>query len=132
MQSTMTKMSGAVAYTTLASTDIDRAERFYRDTLGFDVERIASSPGSLMIHCGKGTGLSIYERAIAPNCDTTAATFIVEHIEAVMTDLRANGVVFEEFDLPYLKTNDGIASQGVTKASWFKDPDGNTLSLVQM
>lgn len=132
MQSTMTKMSSAVAYTTLASTDIDRAERFYRDTLGFDVERIASSPGSLMIHCGQGTGLSIYERSIAPSCDTTAATFIVQHIEAVMADLRANGVTFEEFDLPYLKTNDGIASQGTTRASWFKDPDGNTLSLVQM
>jgi catechol 2,3-dioxygenase-like lactoylglutathione lyase family enzyme len=132
MQSTITKISTAVAYTTLASTSLDRSERFFRDTLGFDVEQMPSPPGGLMVHCGKGTGLSVYERPTAPNCDATAMTLMVDDIEAAMSDLRAHGVTFEEYDLPYLKTTNGVAVQGSSKASWFRDPDGNILSLVQM
>ena len=132
MQHTITKISTSVAYATLASTSLDNAESFYRDTLGFDTERFGAAPGTLMVHCGAGTGLSVYERPTAPNCDTTAATFIVEDINSAVSDLKAHGVHFEEYDLPYLKTTNGIAMQGTAKAAWFKDPDGNVLSLVQM
>jgi len=132
MQSTITQISTAVAYTTLASTDLDRAERYYRDMLGFDVERMPSPPSGLMVHAGQGTGLSIYERPTPPHCDTTAMTLLVEDLDAAMRDLRAHGVTFEEYDLPYMKTTNGVAVEGPTKASWFKDPDGNILSLVQM
>jgi catechol 2,3-dioxygenase-like lactoylglutathione lyase family enzyme len=132
MQSTVTKISSSVVYTTLASTDLDRAERFYRDRLGFDTERQEGPMGFVTVHCGRGTGLSLYERPTPPSCDTTQATFLVDDLEAAMSDLAMNGVTFEDYDLPYLKTENGIAVQGQTKASWFKDPDGNTLSLVQM
>jgi catechol 2,3-dioxygenase-like lactoylglutathione lyase family enzyme len=132
MQSTITKISTAVAYATLASPNLDVAERFYRDTLGFDVERMGTVPDNLMVHCGKGTGLTVYERPTPPNCDTTAATFVVEDLDAAMSDLRGHGIVFEEYDLPYLRTTNGVAIQGPSKACWFKDPAGNILSLVQM
>ena len=132
MQSTITKISNAVSYTTLVSTDLDRSERYYRDTLGFDVERMQGQPPGLMVHTGKGTGLSLYERSAPPNCDTTAMVLLVDDIEAAMRDMRDHGVTFEDYDLPYLKTTNGLAVQGSSKASWFKDPDGNILSLVQM
>ena len=132
MQSTITKISTAVAYATLATTSLDRSERFYRDTLGFGVERMAGPPDGLMVTCGKGTGLAVYERPTPPNCDTTAVSFIVENLDAAMVDLRDHGLVFEDYDLPYLKTTNGVAVQGSAKASWFRDPDGNILSLIQM
>jgi catechol 2,3-dioxygenase-like lactoylglutathione lyase family enzyme len=132
LQSTVTKLSNATVYATMASTNINRAQHFYRDILGFDVERANTNPDNLMVRCGNQTGLAIYERPDQPECDTTLASFIVEDLEETMADLRSNGVKFEDYDLPYLKTENGIATQGPTKASWFKDPDGNTLSLVQM
>jgi catechol 2,3-dioxygenase-like lactoylglutathione lyase family enzyme len=132
MQSTITKISTAVAYTALASTDLNRSERFYRDSLGFDVERIPRPPEGLTVRAGKGTGFTVYERPTPPTCDTTAMILLVDDIESAMSDVRSHGVVFEEYDLPYLKTTNGVAVQGSSKASWFKDPDGNIVSLVQM
>lgn len=132
MQSTITKLSTAVAYTTLACTDLAQAERYYRDTLGFDVEMMKDVPDTLMVHCGAGTGIGVYKRPSMPHCDATALNFVVDDLEATMADLRSHGVVFEDYDLPYLKTVNGIAMQGPTKAAWFKDPAGNILSVVQM
>jgi hypothetical protein len=53
-------------------------------------------------------------------------------IEKEVADLRARGVVFEEYDYPNLKTVNGIATTGPGKAAWFKDSEGNILGLVQM
>ena len=63
----------------------------------------------------------------------------VEDIEATVAALRARGVVFEEYDAPRLKTQNGIAdidgnypSKGVgERGAWFKDSEGNLLSLGQ-
>ena len=45
--------------------------------------------------------------------------------------LSAKGVKFEEYDMPGLKTVDGIANAGGAKAAWFKDTEGNILAIVQ-
>jgi hypothetical protein len=50
----------------------------------------------------------------------------VDGIEAAVARLRALGVAFEEYDLPGLKTENGITTLGDTKAAWFKDPDGTS------
>lgn len=63
----------------------------------------------------------------------------VEDIEATVRELRARGVEFEEYDLPGLKTVDGIAeitgnypSKGVgERGAWFRDSEGNLLGLGQ-
>ncbi|MDQ3913055.1 MAG: hypothetical protein M3305_15065 [Actinomycetota bacterium] len=49
----------------------------------------------------------------------------------MVAGLRSRGVTFEEYDMPGLKTVNGIAHFGPDKVAWFKDPDGNILSLVQ-
>jgi hypothetical protein len=48
-----------------------------------------------------------------------------------VADLRGKGVSFEEYDLPGLKTVNGIAELGGMRGAWFKDPEGNILSVVQ-
>ena len=60
------------------------------------------------------------------------AGFQVTDVEAEVRDLRAKGVAFEEYNLPGLKTVDGIADAGGMKAAWFKDSEGNIIGLAQM
>ena len=62
----------------------------------------------------------------------TVAGFNVENIEKEVADLKSRGVVFEEYDMPGMKTVDGVASFEGAKSAWFKDSEGNILSLNQM
>jgi hypothetical protein len=64
----------------------------------------------------------------------------VDDLEAVVAELRRRGVVFEEYDLPGLKTVNGIAevegnypSRGGVgeRAAWFRDSEGNVLGIGQ-
>jgi hypothetical protein len=56
----------------------------------------------------------------------------VTDIEAEVAELKARGVVFEEYDLPGLKTVDSIADNGPARAAWMKDSEGNLLGIVQL
>ncbi len=51
-------------------------------------------------------------------------------MRAVVDGLRERGVVFEEYDLPGMKTEDGVATVGDTRVAWLKDPDGNILEIA--
>jgi hypothetical protein len=61
----------------------------------------------------------------------TQAMWLVEDVELAVAALKARGVVFEEYDLLSLKTVNSIATVGPGKGAWFKDSEGNLLSLVQ-
>ncbi|MGH2993078.1 MAG: VOC family protein [Solirubrobacterales bacterium] len=53
-------------------------------------------------------------------------------LEQVVDELSANGVAFERFDDPSLKTDEkGIHELGDGRVAWFKDPDGNTFAIEQ-
>jgi len=59
--------------------------------------------------------------------------FVVDDLFAEMADLRKRGVVFEEYDVPGLKTVNGVVEMGkMGKGAWFKDSEGNILSISQM
>ena len=54
----------------------------------------------------------------------------VEDVEKEVEELRARGVVFEEYDMPGLKTENGIATmEGMGKGAWFLDTEGNILNI---
>jgi hypothetical protein len=53
----------------------------------------------------------------------------VGDLDAVVAALREGGVVFEEYDMPDLKTGNGIATIGDVRDAWFRDPDGNILAI---
>ena len=46
--------------------------------------------------------------------------------------MRSRGVAFEEYDTPELRTVDGIATTPVGRAAWFKDSEGNVLTIAQL
>ena len=116
------------AVATLATRDIAAARAFYSDTLGLPA--MMASDQVLAYLLPDGSALTVYPRADHRPPENTAATFLVADVTAEVAELRARGVTFEDYDLPGIKTVDGIATMpdGFTGA-WFKDPDGNILSL---
>jgi hypothetical protein len=60
------------------------------------------------------------------------AAWVVEDLEAEVAELRGRGVVFEEYDYPGLRTVNGVATTPAGKAAWFKDSEGNTLTMTQL
>lgn len=115
---------------TLPVVEMKRAREFYENTLGLKV--IGSETGGLFFDCGNGTMLYLYQRG-QTKADHTVAGFIVSDIEAEVQALKKLGVVFEEYDLPEMKSVHGIVTKsGGEKTAWFKDTEGNILALHQM
>jgi hypothetical protein len=57
--------------------------------------------------------------------------WVTGDIDAEMQDLRSRGVVFEEYDFPGLKTENGIAATPAGKVAWFLDSEGNILNVSE-
>ena len=113
---------------TLSVTNLERAKKFYGDTLGLKSNgKIAE--GHVVFETGEDSYLVVYERPDPPKAENTVASFTVEDVEKTAQWLKDQGVVFEEYDFPGLRTVDGIATIGDLKGCWFKDPDGNILAI---
>lgn len=108
---------------TVAVTDLDRAKRFFQEQLGLPL--LDEQPFALRFSAGKGTQLSV--RRGQPNVGQTVAHFEVDDIEAVVGELTARGVTFEDYETP--KTTNFIAQIGPARGAWFKDPAGNVFGL---
>jgi predicted enzyme related to lactoylglutathione lyase len=115
----------------LPAVDLERAKKFYEQKLGLRASD-ASMPGMLMFECGEGTEIMLYQRDTATKADHTVAGWQVDDIEATVQALRESGVVFEQYDMPGLKTDErGIATMGSIRSAWFKDSEGNILSVAE-
>ena len=124
-------LSNSLVAPTLPATDINRAKKFYTEKLGLkESAKSSEEPNSASFDCGSGTMLYIYQRPPAPSVHTLAG-WDVKDLESEMKELRARGVVFEEYDFPGLKTVNGVATWGTSKNAWFKDSEGNILGLSQ-
>ncbi len=118
------------AMATLPAAKIDRARKFYAEKLGLTPDTVQPD-GSLYYKC-KDSAFLVYPSQFAGTAKSTAIGFQTDNLERVMKDLRSKGVVFEEYDLPGLKTVHGVATTGDVKAAWFKDSEGNILAIDQM
>jgi hypothetical protein len=92
---------------------------------------VASEEGRGIIYRSGDSYFSLYPTEFAGTAQHTLGAFMVGDVEAAVADLRGRGVRFEDYDLPGLKTVNGIAELGGIKGAWFKDPEGNILSVVQ-
>jgi len=113
--------------------DVDKAVEFYGGALGLELQvRRDDLPENREAEFRAGDGtLVVYESVAAGQSRATVAGFRVEDIDSVVTGLRDRGVAFEEYDLPDLKTEGGIASIGDLRAAWARDPDGNIIAFEQ-
>jgi catechol 2,3-dioxygenase-like lactoylglutathione lyase family enzyme len=106
------------------------ARDFYEKKLGLRLAQGSVDDGFLRFEAGRGTFLDVLE-SDSKKSEDTAANFEVEDLAKEMKDLRAKGVRFEEYDLPDVKTVDGVATMDGMKAAWVKDPGGNVIGLTQ-
>jgi len=122
--------------TRLPAQDLNRARLFYAEKLG--LTPVEERPGGLLYRCGTGT-FALFQSAGTASGAHTQMAWEVADIVATVAVLRSRGVVFEEYDLPGLKTHDGIATisgnypskgQG-EKGAWFRDSEGNLLGIGQ-
>ncbi len=81
----------------------------------------------------------LYPTQFAGTAQHTLGAFVVRDVQAAMAELRGRGVTFEEYDLPGLRTVDGIAdiegnypSKGTReRGAFFRDSEGNMLGMGQ-
>ncbi len=114
---------------TLPALDFERAKRFYKEKLELSGEEV---PGGMIFRCGGGTRLLLFQSQGSASGTHTQAGFDVQDLRYEVADLKSRGIVFEEYDLPGMKTLDGIANTGGVKGAWFKDSEGNLISLIEM
>ena len=113
----------------IAVKDLDRARKFYEDTLGLETK---DEMGGEVLKMKSGdTVINVYRSEFAGTNKATALTFDVDDIGAEVRELKDKGVFFESYDMPGLeKQGDLYVAEGM-KTAWFKDSDGNILSLFE-
>ncbi len=113
----------------IAVKDIDRARKFYEGTLGLETKD--EMGGEVLTMKSGDTTINVYRSEFAGTNKATALTFDVDDISAEVRELKDKGVFFEQYDMPGLeKQGDLYVAEGM-KTTWFKDPDGNILSLFE-
>jgi catechol 2,3-dioxygenase-like lactoylglutathione lyase family enzyme len=121
----------------LPAQDLDRARAFYAEKLG--LEPAEEREGGLRYAAAGGGEFALFESSGAATGDHTQMGWEVDDIEGTVRELRSRGVVFEEYDLPGLRTVDGIAeiegnypSKGTgERGAWFRGSEGNMLGIGQ-
>ncbi|MGW7268564.1 VOC family protein [Streptomyces sp. NPDC054842] len=128
-------MALARVATRLPAQDLERARNFYAQRLG--LEPADERPGGLLYRCAGGEFVLFQSAGSSPGTFTQMA-LEVSDLDAAVAELRRRGVVFEDVDLPGLRTVDGIAeiegnypSKGARgeRGAWFRDSEGNTLGI---
>jgi predicted enzyme related to lactoylglutathione lyase len=109
--------------------DVERARKFYEQKLGFKPRQ--ETAGGVVYEFGEHTAAFMYPTPNAGTSKASQAFWQVENVEREVAELKAKGVKFEEYDMPGMKTEDGIMTAGGAKAAWFKDSEGNILAVVQ-
>src|SRR5438552_440148 len=116
-------------YAYIPARDLTRARKFYEETLGLTPK--GEIAGGVYYEFAGGTACFMYPTPNAGTSHASQAFWQVEDVEREVSELKAKGVVFEEYDMPNLKTKDGIATGGGAKSAWFKDTEGNILAIIQ-
>ncbi len=113
----------------LPAADLARARDFYRDKLGLEPDN-PSAEDNLEYTCGSGSRFMLYQTSNAGTAKNTQMGWSVTDLPATVAELRAAGVVFEDYDFPGLKTEDGMAVlPDGGSAAWFLDSEGNILNV---
>lgn len=112
---------------TIPVSDLERARSFYEGILGF--RHAATSEAGVLLSAGVGRLLLYASSGVPPQ--HTLAGFEVDLLDPVMGSLRNGGVRFEDYDLPGLRTIDQVAWIGPERAAWFRDSEGNILSISE-
>jgi len=121
-------LSNSRLQTIIWTSSLDKAEVFYKDVLGLEVKD--ESDGALVFDVG-GSDLRVSPIPSTTPTEHTVLGFSVPNVASVVAALSDQGVVFVRFD-GFPHRPDGIlTTPDGAEVAWFRDPDGNLLSIVQ-
>ncbi len=114
----------------LLAKDLSEAREFYHDKLGLEI--LTENDDAIVFACGGGTHLDVTKSTVGTADEQTQASWQVQDIHAEVAELRARGVQVEDYDMPGLKTDNGVADLGFAWAAWIIDPGRNALGILQI
>jgi hypothetical protein len=120
-----------MATAVLPASDIARAKQWWHDVLGRDPVYEDTEGEALFYDIG-GTAVMVYRTDFAGTAQNTALNLMTDDLDRDMTQLRTHGVMFHDYDMPGLKTVDGVAELGDERSAWFSDSEGNILAIGQV
>jgi catechol 2,3-dioxygenase-like lactoylglutathione lyase family enzyme len=125
-------LADSKAFSGFAVDDLEATKRFYGETLGLRVEVMDEEHGLLTLHLAGGLDVLAYLSPDMSPPSYTILNFEVDDIDKTVDDLTARGISFEQYGNPDLPQDDkGVMREGGPLIAWFKDPAGNTLSVLQ-
>ena len=124
-------LSTSKAFSSFSVKDIQKAKEFYGDTLGLDVS--GGPEGTLVVVLSGGHKTLLYPKPNHKPATFTVLNFPVDSVDKAVSELGKGGVRFEIYNEPKLKTDArGISRGNGPTIAWFKDPDGNILSVLEV
>jgi predicted enzyme related to lactoylglutathione lyase len=125
-------LANSKAFSGFAVDDLHKAQQFYGDTLGLSIELLDEQNGLLTLHlAGDRDTLAYLSPGMTPP-SYTILNFPVDDIDQVVDELTARGVSFEQYGNDEMPQDEkGVMREGGPLIAWFKDPAGNTLSVLQ-
>lgn len=114
----------------LLATDLTLSKEFYAGKLGLEI--LDENEEAITYKCGGESQLVVTKSTTGTADEQTQAGWRVDDLAAELTELRSRGVAIQEYDMPGLKTVDGVADVGFALIAWIVDPHGNALGITQM
>ena len=118
----------SIAMAVLPASDIERARKFWHDVFGHSPMR--TDLGGDFYFIG-GVGVMVYESQFSGTNRATAFTLLTDDLDRDMAALRAKGIEFHEYDMPGIKTENGVVDMDGERGAWFDDSEGNIIALSQ-
>lgn len=116
------------AFSSFSANDLARAKQFYSQTLELDV---TENKEGLGINLPGGGNVFIYPKPDHTPASFTVLNFKVANIDEAVAELKRRGLNFEHYEGAIKTDENGIHRGPGPTIAWFKDPAGNTLSIIQ-
>ena len=125
-------LKDADAFSGFSVDDVEKAKKFYGQTLGLKVSKVPEMEDILELHLGSGAKVLIYPKPDHQPATFTILNFPVDDVDEAVDELTRRGVRFERYDGDIKTDEKGISrGNGGPTIAWFKDPAGNILSVLE-
>jgi catechol 2,3-dioxygenase-like lactoylglutathione lyase family enzyme len=113
---------------TIGVKNLPAAAEFYEKKIG--LKKVDEVPNQVLVYQSGTSKMIVYQSQYAGTNKATAATWVVDDVDGTVRELQGKGVTFEHYDFPGVKLEGDVHVMGGRRSAWYKDPDGNILSLA--
>jgi catechol-2,3-dioxygenase len=114
----------------LLATDLDSSKEFYAGKLGLEI--LNENEEAIIYKCGGDSQLTVTKSTTGTADEQTQAGWRVNDLAAELSELRSRGVEIQEYDMPGLKTVEGVVDLDFALMAWIVDPHRNALAILQL